>query len=706
MSGRTSTSRSRSGRSSASSWTPEAGRRWTRGVRRAAEAAPERSGAPRVAIVGAGPAGLAAAEWLARAGAAVTILEEHPYPGGMVGGAIPAYRLPQAQIAQDLAVLERLGVELRYGVRVGDDVTVAGLLGDGFAAVFVAVGAQRGKRLGLPGEDAAGVLDGVEFLRLVREGRAPAVGPRVGVVGAGDTAMDCARSARRAGAALVQLVYRRTIDAMPADREEVAALREEGIEVVELARPVGVRVEDGRLAGLVVRRTAYDGTRDASGRKVPRDVPGSDAELPLDTLILAISQSPVLDLFGDLAPELTRAGFVATDPETLATSIPGVWAGGDVAADGPASIVKAAADGKRAAAAIARYLGLRSGTALPAPAGYREVGDLDVGALTVRRAHREYRVPVRATGLDRRGGFDETALPYTADEARREAARCLDCDTLCSLCVGVCPNLALLTYETAPIRAEVPVLAAARRGARAGRARGPSPWPSGSRSPSSPTCATSAAPASPPARRPAARTWTSRASTWTPPTSPPSQTTRSGSWATGRSKDGSAARPIASTAVRAIRPASTGRRACAPSSTRRRSRCSRSRRPDRLSQPNNRSLRPACWPRCSPGSRVPCLTCPRPAMRSRSAHGSPSRGCRPADPRRRERDRSRRQGRTLQTSRTSASGSATPAPTASARRPAVRSTSGSEPPASAQPAPRRPARMSRAAITEPGSISV
>ena len=341
----------------------------------AAEAAPERSSAPRVAIVGAGPAGLAAAEWLARAGAAVTILEEHPYPGGMVGGAIPAYRLPQAQIAQDLAVLERLGVELRYGVRVGDDVTVAGLRGDGFAAVFVAVGAQQGKRLGLPGEDAAGVLDGVEFLRLVREGRAPAVGPRVGVVGAGDTAMDCARSARRAGAALVQLVYRRTIDA-DAGRPGGGRGAPRGGDRGRASWPgrSACASEDGRLAGLVVRRTAYDGTRDASGRKVPRDVPGSDAELPLDTLILAISQSPVLDLFGDLAPELTRAGFVATDPETLATSIPGVWAGGDVAADGPASIVKAAADGKRAAAAIARYLGLPSGTALPAPAGYREVG--------------------------------------------------------------------------------------------------------------------------------------------------------------------------------------------------------------------------------------------------------------------------------------------------------------------------------------------
>jgi putative selenate reductase len=424
-----------------------------------AGAVPGRVDGPRVAIVGAGPAGLAAAEWLARAGAAVTILEERPYAGGMVGGAIPAYRLPAAQIAQDLAVLERLGVTFRYGVRVGaGGVTVSELLDEGFAAVFAAVGAQRGKRLGLAGEDAAGVLDGVEFLRLVREGRAPTIGPRVGVVGAGDTAMDCARSARRAGAAHVQLVYRRTIDAMPADREEVAALREEGIEVVELARPVGLRVDDGRLAGLVVRRTAYDGTRDASGRKMAVDVPGSDAELPLDTLILAISQSPVLDLFGDAAPALTAAGFVATDTETLATSVPGIWAGGDVAAHGPASIVKAAADGKRAGASIARFLGLASGTALPTPAGYGETPGLDTSALVVRRARREYRVPVRATALDRRGGFEETALPYSPEEARREAARCLDCDTLCSLCVGVCPNLALLTYEAAPVRAGIPVL--------------------------------------------------------------------------------------------------------------------------------------------------------------------------------------------------------------------------------------------------------
>jgi putative selenate reductase len=410
---------------------------------------------PRVAIIGAGPGGMAAAEWLARAGFRVTIFEEHPYAGGMVGGAIPEYRLPRATIDQDLAVLERLGVEIRHGVRAGVDVTLEGLRADGFAAVFVAVGAQQGKRLGLPGEEARGVIDGVTFLRGVREGRPPAIGPRVGVVGAGDTAMDCARSALRVGASSVSLVYRRTIDQMPADPEEIHAIREEGIEIVELARPIGLRVEDGALAALVCGRTEYRGGRDAGGRKVPVDVPDSAFEIGLDTLILAISQHPVLDLFGDRPPELTDRGFIAVDPATLETSIAGVYAGGDVAGSGPASIVKAAADGKRAAAAIAA----RFGAAAAPSTGHRAPADL--AALTVRRARREYRVPIRVSDLDRRDGFEETVLGYTADEAEREASRCLDCDQVCSLCVGVCPNMAIATYAMEPVRADLPVLAIA-----------------------------------------------------------------------------------------------------------------------------------------------------------------------------------------------------------------------------------------------------
>ncbi|HEX7950549.1 MAG TPA: FAD-dependent oxidoreductase [Candidatus Limnocylindrales bacterium] len=406
----------------------------------------------RVAIIGAGPAGLAAARELARDGVEVTIFEARPYAGGMVGGAIPEYRLPRARLDQDLAVLDRLGVEIRYGARAGLDVTLEGLQADGFAAIFVAVGAQAGRRLDLPGEDAEGVVDGVTFLRGVREGRPIAIGSRVGVVGAGDTAMDCARSARRLGAENVSLIYRRTVDQMPADPEEIHDAVAEGVAIVEHASPARLHVEEGRLVGLVCTRTEYRGERDASGRKVPFDVPGSEFEIGLDTLVVAVSQHTALDLFGERRPELTRAGFIAVHPVTFETSIPGVYAGGDVAAHGPASIVRAAADGKRVAAAIAAAHGL----ARPVAATAQE--PIDIHALVVRRARREYRVPIRATGPDERQSFAETAVGYTREEAMAEASRCLDCHTICSLCVGVCPNLALMTYESEPIVTELPGL--------------------------------------------------------------------------------------------------------------------------------------------------------------------------------------------------------------------------------------------------------
>jgi putative selenate reductase len=407
-----------------------------------------------VAVVGAGPAGLAAAQELAYAGFGVTVFEAHPYAGGMVGGAIPIYRLPQADIDQDMAVLERLGVEFRYGRTAGVDFTIDGLRADGFTAVFVAVGAQLAKRLGLPGQEADGIIDGITFLRTVREGHPLPIGARVGVVGAGDTAMDCVRSARRVGASHVSLIYRRTVDQMPADPEEIHACREEGIEIVEMAGPASLRTENGSLAALVCTRTEYRGDRDASGRKIPHHVEGSEFEVELDTLILAISQHSVLDFFGDHPPELTRQGYIRVDPETFETSIPGVYAGGDVADHGPSSIVKAAADGKRVAAAImaAHDVDRRRDPEEPQA--------VDVNEMVVRRARREYRVPIRFSPVDERDGFDETVLGYTAEEAMAEAGRCLDCHEICSLCVGVCPNMALMTYEMAPVRAELASLVA------------------------------------------------------------------------------------------------------------------------------------------------------------------------------------------------------------------------------------------------------
>jgi putative selenate reductase len=424
----------------------------------------EREGAPggpedqapadlAVAVIGAGPAGLGTASELAAAGASVTVFERHPYPGGMVGGAIPTYRLPQRSIDTDIARLDLLGVEFRYGVQAGVDFTLADLRAEGFGPVVVAVGAQLAKRLGLDGEDAAGVLDGISFLRSVREGRPLPLGDRVAVIGAGDTAMDCARTAWRLGAE-VSILYRRTIDQMPADREEIVALLEEGIEVVELAVPTALRVEDGRLAGITCVRMEYRGDRDPSGRKIPHEVEDSHFDLPFDTMLLAISQHAVLDFFGDRVPDLTPRGYLATDPETLETSIPGVYAGGDAGSHGPASIVIAAADGKAMAGAIMARSALPHGAA----AEPHRPPD-DPAGLLARRAHREYRVPVRELPVAERRSFDTAVLSYTPEEAMREASRCLDCHELCSICVGVCPNLAIVTYASAPFEAAVPSVA-------------------------------------------------------------------------------------------------------------------------------------------------------------------------------------------------------------------------------------------------------
>ncbi|MDK1037705.1 MAG: putative selenate reductase subunit YgfK [Actinomycetota bacterium] len=414
---------------------------------------PDRSASTgeKVAIIGAGPAGIAAAQALGIAGIGATIFEAHPYPGGMVGGAIPAYRLPQFEIDKDMAILQELGVEIRYSQTAGKDFSLEDLRNEGFNRVFVGVGAQLPKYLGIEGEDADGVIDALSFLRSVRENTPMSVGPRVGVIGAGDTAMDCARSAWRVGATDVSIIYRRTIDQMPADLEEVHACQEEGVVIEELASPSALHIEDGKLVGLIATRTEYRGDRDASGRKIPHDIPDSEFEIPLDTLILAISQHSLLDFFGDTTPALTSGGYIEVDPFTFESSIPGIYAGGDVAADGPSSIVRAAADGMAAAEAI---IAVVKGSGGDASATIAEADDL--AGLIMRRAWREYRVPTKFTPLTVRNNFNETALVYSAQEAQAEASRCVDCDTICSLCVGVCPNIALMTYKTEPFSVELP----------------------------------------------------------------------------------------------------------------------------------------------------------------------------------------------------------------------------------------------------------
>ncbi len=395
----------------------------------------------KVAIIGAGPGGMAAAKELAAAGCAVEVFEKDRRAGGMVGGVVPEYRLPWNSFEKDLQPLEALGVVFHYGKAAGRDFTLNQLRKDGFDKILILVGAQRSKMLGLDNEDSAGVIDALAFLRQARHEQPADLGERVGVVGAGDTAMDCARVAKRLSKGDVTLVYRRTVDQMPADREEIKHLLEEGIEVVELCKPQQLQVEGGELHGLVCRRMEYRGDRDASGRKVPHEIPDSDFEIPLDTLILAISQGPILGFLDGEPIELNEQGYIVADPDTFETSLPDVYAGGDVANAGPASIVKAAAAGKAMAAHI---LGRELEVRTPG------VAEVDAADLMRRRSRRQWRTPSPELPLEKREGFAEVVRTFDEDQVRTETARCLECDTFCSLCVSVCPNLALQTYEVDP----------------------------------------------------------------------------------------------------------------------------------------------------------------------------------------------------------------------------------------------------------------
>ncbi len=411
---------------------------------------PELTGPP-IAIVGAGPCGLGAAAFLARAGRRVTLFEARPTAGGMVSATIPDYRAPMSSIDADLERIRGLGVEVRYDCNNGADLTLASLQAEGFSEIVIAIGARCGLRLGLDGEDSEGVLDGLDFLRAARSGAAPKVGQRIGIIGGGDVAMDCARTARRLSDGEVTVFYRRTRTEMPAQNEEIRDLLDEGGELVELVAPRRIIASDGRLEA-VEMATMRLGEADASGRRRPEEIAGGEREVPLDTLIVAIGQRPDLGVFGDREVALTPAGYLEVDPLTLETSLAGVYAGGDIIGDGPSSIVKACGDGRLIAEAIIVREDSADGGAVTAAAW----PDFDAVDLLRRRSLIEPRVQIPHRAPTGRGDFSEVILTLSPAVARREAARCLDCDLMCSTCDGVCPNRAILTYRATPTALEIP----------------------------------------------------------------------------------------------------------------------------------------------------------------------------------------------------------------------------------------------------------
>jgi heterodisulfide reductase subunit A len=310
----------------------------------------------RVAVVGCGPAGLTVAHDLAMEGYRCTIFEAAPVPGGMLYLCIPEYRLPRDILQSDVSYIQDLGVEIKYETPLSRDFTVDDLLKQGFKAVFIGIGAHRGLKLKIPGEDDyRGFSDCIDFLRKVNLGDTSRPGNKVIVIGGGNSAIDSARTALRLGCEEVTIAYRRSRREMPANPWEVDAAEEEGVKLHFLAAPVKIIGSGGKVTGMVCTKMKL-GKLDSSGRRRPIPVEGSEFELEADLVIPAISQQPDISFLPeDHGFEISRWNSFVVDEETMATNRPGVFAGGDDVT-GPATVIEAIRAGHVAAASIREYL--------------------------------------------------------------------------------------------------------------------------------------------------------------------------------------------------------------------------------------------------------------------------------------------------------------------------------------------------------------
>ncbi len=399
----------------------------------------------RVAIVGAGPTGLSAAYYLARRGYQVTVFDAMPVAGGMMAIGIPDYRLPRAELNRDIDAMRELGVEIRLDTAIGRDISLTELQ-EQFDAVLLAVGAQRSQRLDIPGELVwQGVIPATSFLKQFNLDPKTTLSGKVAVIGGGSTAMDAARSALRAGAEKVSILYRRTRMEMPAQVEEVRAALEEGIDLQELVAPVQLLGSEGKLQAVRCQRMRLS-EPDARGRRAPVPVLGTEFDLPVDSVLVAIGEAPDPSFL----PEGTSVGVapwggLLINPVTLATGAPGVFAAGDVTY-GPKTIIHAAEHGRQAAQSIHAYLRKLS------PAEVSEMPEDEFqtastlppdGSITLdlRPTPREV-MPLRS-GDAARDRSIEFARGLTEEQARREASRCLRCDL-----AYLCPTIHVISADT------------------------------------------------------------------------------------------------------------------------------------------------------------------------------------------------------------------------------------------------------------------
>ena len=411
----------------------------------------------KVAIIGSGPAGLSAAYHLARNGVLSTIFEALPKPGGMLRVGIPDHRLPGDVLDREIEIITRLGVDIQTHTPLGPNLSVDDLFNKGYSSVYLALGAHKGIGLGIPGEEAEGIIQGVDFLREVNlKGTAP-VGKQVAIVGGGNVAIDVSRAAIRLGAESVIILYRRTRGEMPAWEEEIQAAEAEGVSLTYLCAPKAVLVRNGRLAGLRCIRMEL-GEPDASGRRRPMPISGSEFDMDIDQLIPAIGQKADLSALENVEGlKFTRWGTVEVDPVTYETGRKGVFAGGDLQT-GPWIAIGAIAAGREAAESMVRAFNKEDMAKDRTPMANENPDYRPIPENTAPKTRA--RMPELNPAL-RKGNFEEVELGFGEKTGKAEAERCLNCGYCCECfqCVEACgaDAVTLETHAWKPERLELEV---------------------------------------------------------------------------------------------------------------------------------------------------------------------------------------------------------------------------------------------------------
>lgn len=373
----------------------------------------------KIAIIGGGPAGLTAAYRLAISGHEVTVYDMMEKMGGMLRYGIPQYRLPKEVLDKEIAIIEKLGVKMINGVKLGKNFTIASLKAQN-DAVIVAVGAWKSSSMRTPGEELDGIYGGIDFLRAVALKQEINIGDKVVICGGGNTAMDACRTAVRLGAKEVYCVYRRTRNEMPAEDIEITEAEEEGVQFKFLTNPISFNGEDGKVKSVTLQLMEL-GEPDASGRRRPVAIEGKTEELDVDSVIVAIGQKLVNEDVSEL--KLTDRGNIEADIDTFKTNIEGVFAIGDATNRGASIAIEAIGEANRCALSIDAYL---NGEDIETRVPYISRRDEELIDFQSKEKC-PARKPKVLSAAERKNNFDEVCLGYTEEDAKAEASRCLEC---------------------------------------------------------------------------------------------------------------------------------------------------------------------------------------------------------------------------------------------------------------------------------------